>query len=120
MTDHHHRLAGDAPQATDDRTVVGKCAIAMQFFEVVDDTRDIVERVGSQRMACELRNLPRRQVGKDLLGQRAALALEALDLFLDVDFIVITDQAQLFDFCLEFGDRLLKFKKIKIHRYCVG
>ena len=49
------------------------------------------------------------------LGQRTALALQALDLLLDVDLVVVADEAKFLDLGLQFGDRLLEFEKIKIH-----
>jgi hypothetical protein len=63
-------------------------------------------------MARELRDLPRRQRREDLLRQRTTLGLEMLDLFGDVELVVVADMTQLFDLRLEFSDRLFEREEV--------
>src|SRR3979490_3064937 len=62
-------------------------------------------------MPRHLSDLPGRELCVDLLGQGRALFLQALNLLGDVDGRVVLDVAQLFDFCLELGDRLVDIEE---------
>src|SRR3981081_676981 len=66
-------------------------------------------------MPRHLSDLPGRELCVDLLGQGRALFLQALNLLGDVDGRVVLDVAQLFDFCLELGDRLLEIEERRFH-----
>ena len=99
----------------DDGQIVAVHAIAVQFLPIAENHGDIVERVGTLRMARQFRDLPGRQVGENAGGQRPALRLQALDLLGDVDAGVGADELQLLDLGLEFRDRLFKFQKIHRH-----
>jgi hypothetical protein len=50
-----------------------KCAVAVQLLEVGEDLGDVVQRVGPLRVARDLRHLPGRQAGVDVLGELLAL-----------------------------------------------
>jgi hypothetical protein len=65
----------------------------------------------SLRMARDLRHLPWRQLGVDVLGQLLALLVEAVDLFGDVDGRIVLHEAQLFNFGIELGNRLLEIEE---------
>ena len=62
-------------------------------------------------MARDLRHLPGRELGVDLLGQRLALLLQARDLLGDVDRRIVLHEAQLFDARFELRDRLLEIEE---------
>jgi len=66
-------------------------------------------------MARDLRHLPGRELGVDLLGERLALLRQALDLLGDVDRGVVLHEAQFLDALLELGDRLLEFEEGGLH-----
>jgi len=108
VADHHARLAVKARQTTDDGVVVGKGAIAVQLFEVAEDVLDVVEGIWALRVTCHQCDLPRRQLGVDILGQRQALGLEPADLLGNIDSGVVLNEAELLYFFLELGDRLLE------------
>jgi len=55
-------------------------------------------------MPRHLSDLPRRELSIDLLGERGALFLQALDFLGDVGRRVVLRKAQLLDFRLELGD----------------
>ena len=65
----------------------------MQLFEVGEQGLDVIERIGPLRMPGQLGDLPSRQIGKDLLGQRLAFGLEPGDLFREIDRRAIGDIA---------------------------
>jgi len=98
-------------QAADDRLVVGKGAVAVQFMEIGEDRVHIVHRVGTLRMARDLRHLPRSQLGIDVLGELLALLVQAVDLFGDVDGGIVLHETQLFNLGIELGNWLLKIEE---------
>ena len=112
VAEHHAGLAVEARQAADDRLVVGEGAVAVQLLEVGEDLVDVVERVRPLRMARDLRHLPGRQAGVDVLGELQALLAEPVDLFGDVDRRFVLHVAQFFDLRFELGDRLLEFEEV--------
>ena len=120
LTDHHHRHAFKACQAADNGMVIGIVTVAMQFLEIGEQPDDVIHAVGTLRMARKLRDLPRRQAGKNGFGQFAAFCLELVDLFADVDVGIIADIVQLVDLRLQLGDRLLEFEKVEIHGGSAG
>src|SRR5712691_12275770 len=67
-------------------------------------------------MARHQSHLPRRELCVDFLGERRALFLQALDFLGNVDRRVVLRVAQLFDFRLELGDRLLEIEERRFHR----
>ena len=75
----------------------------------------VVERVGTLRMARDLRDLPRRELAVDVLGERLAALGEALDLVGDVDRRVVLHEAQLLDAGLELRDGLLELEEGGLH-----
>ena len=111
VADDHAGLAIETGQAADDRQVVRIRAVAVQFVEVGEDFVDVVHRVRPLRVARDLRHLPRRELGVDILGQLLALLGQAVDLLRDVDGRVVLYETQLFNFGVEFGDRLLKIEE---------
>ena len=116
MADDHHRQAFETRKATDDGVVVGKGAVAVQFLEIGERQAQIIERVRTLRMARHLGNLPRGQLGIDVLGQGLALLFQARDLIRNVDGGFALLETQRFDLAFEFGDRLFKVEKRGLHR----
>ena len=116
VADQHDRPAGESREAADDREIVRIHAVAVQFLELVEDRNRVIERVWALRVARELRDLPRRQVGENAVGERAALGPQSRDLLADVDLGVGRDEAQLVDLRLELGDGLLEFQETQCHR----
>ncbi|ODV09808.1 MAG: hypothetical protein ABT20_09930 [Rubrivivax sp. SCN 70-15] len=95
--------------------IVGKGAITVQFFEIGEQVLHVIERVGTLRVARQLGNLPRRELGVDFLGQLRALLLQPLDLFRDIDGGIVLDEAQLFDLGFEVGNGLLEVEESCFH-----
>jgi hypothetical protein len=56
--DHHHRASLEACHAADDGLVVGIGTVAVQLLELGEDHLQVVEGVGTLRVARELRHLP--------------------------------------------------------------
>jgi hypothetical protein len=104
VTDDHHRLAVEARQSADDGVIVGKRAVAVQLFEIGKDQLQVIERIRPLRMPRDLRNLPRSELGVDLLGQRLALLLKLGDLFGDIDRSIVLRRTQRFDLAFEVGN----------------
>src|SRR5207245_1982799 len=120
VADQDHRLPVETGETSDDRGIVGERAVAVRFLEVRKQSRDVIERVRTLRMPRHLSDLPRRELSVDLLGERGALFLQALDLLGDVGRRVLLREAQLLDFRLELGDRLLELQKRRFHRQLPG
>jgi hypothetical protein len=57
----------------------------VQLVKLGGDGVDVVERIGTMRVARELRDLPGREIGEDADRELAALGLQAADLIVDVD-----------------------------------
>jgi len=64
--------------------VVGERAITVKFLEVGEDMLYVIKRIGALRMTGNLRDLPRRQLGVDILRQGEILGLQPADLLGDV------------------------------------
>src|SRR6185312_1925771 len=79
------------------------------------DGADVVECVGAVRMACELRDLPRREARENARGELPALRLQASDFLLDVDLGLRGDVLELLDFRFELGDRLFEIQESNGH-----
>ncbi len=82
--DHDDGLPIQSRKSADDRQVIGIHAVAVQLLKIAEHAGDVVERVWPLRVARQLRDLPRRQTGKDGLGERAALGVQPCDLLLDM------------------------------------
>ncbi len=82
LTDHHHRLALEAAQPSNDRLVVAVLAVALQLDELVDQAVDVVHEVRAFGMAGHFRLLPGREVG-------VGVAAEVLDLDLQRGDVVV-------------------------------
>ena len=91
------------------------CTVAGEFVEFVEDERHVVQRVGPLRVARELRDLPRREPGEDLLGLLHQLVLELADLVLDVEGRAMAGVPQFLDLAFQFGDRLLEIEEVRVH-----
>ena len=89
-------------------SAVAEAAIAMQLLPPREEPFDVVQGVGTFRVTRQTRDLPAGQLAEDVFGQRAAFFLKAGDLIADIQRIVVTDQAQLFDLGLQVGDRLFE------------
>ena len=108
-------MSKDADPANDGR-VIGIQPVAVQLLEIRTDDLQVIERVGPQRVARQLGDLPGGQAGDYAAGERIALFLETVDLVADIDLGVIADESQLVNLRLELGDWLLKIEKLQIHR----
>ncbi|MNC85118.1 hypothetical protein D3C83_06970 [compost metagenome] len=115
VPDHDAGLAVEARKPPDDRGVVREAAVAVQLLEAGEEIVDVVERVGPLRVARHQRDLPGGELAVDFLRQRLALLLQARDLLGDVHRGIVLDEAQLLDLRLQLGDRLLEFKKCRLH-----
>src|SRR5204862_1901487 len=73
VADDDDRLALEAREAADERMIVRVHAVAVQLVEVGEAALEVVERVGTLRVACELCDLPRAQVREDAPSERLAL-----------------------------------------------
>ena len=105
MADHHNGLAAEARKAAEDRVVIHELAVARQLDELVEQAIDIVEKVRPLRVACDLRFLPRVEMGVDLLELLRGLLAQLADFVLHGD---ATGRFQLGDLLFEIGDGLFK------------
>ncbi len=98
--------------AADDRRVVAVEPVAVELDEVGEDGAEVVEGVGAAGMAGDHHALDRRQVAVDLLAQRVELALQALELSVDVDLPFGPDPLELVDLPLQLQQRLLELQRV--------
>ncbi len=117
MPDHHARHAVEPRHAADDGGVVAVAAVAVQLVKVGEDSSDVVERVRALRMPRDLRDLPRRELAVDVLGELLALLGEPGDLIGDVDRGILVHVAKLLDLGLQLGDRLLEIEEGLFHGF---
>ena len=89
----------------------------MQLIELGEDVIDVVQRVGTTRVTGQTGNLPAGQLAENIFSQRFAFVLQTRDFIADIQRIVITNQAQLFDFGLQVSNRLFEIKKIRVHKH---
>src|SRR5438067_1139646 len=108
VADHHAGLAIEARQTADDRLVVREGAVAVQLMEIGEDRIHVVHCVRTLRMACDLGDLPRRQLGIDVFRQLLALFGQAVDFFRNIDGRIVLHEAKFFNLGVQLGDRLLK------------
>jgi hypothetical protein len=80
VTDDNDASFVKAGEPGDDRCVVGKTAIAVQFDPVGEKPLHVVERVGAVRMPRDHDLLHRGQIGEDLARQPARFFFETLEL----------------------------------------
>ncbi len=116
VTDQHDLAPVELGKSTEDGGIVAKAAVAAEGDEFLEGMFDIVAKVRARRMARDLRLLPRRQRLVDRPQQLGALALDALELFVDIDIVAIGGGAQLGNLGLQFGDRLFEFE-VGNHRW---
>ena len=116
MADDHHRLIVQTGNATDNRRIVGEMPITVQFIELGEDVLDVIQGVRALRMARQTGDLPAAEVTENAFGQRRAFVLQTGNFVADVQRIVVTDQAQLFDLGLQVGDWLFEIEKIRVHK----
>jgi len=111
VADHHARYAVEACETAHDRQVIRKMPVAVKLDEIGEDLVDVVERVGTLRMPCDLGDLPRRQVAVDVLGELLALLAELIDFFRNVDRRFGLHITQFFDLGFEFSNGLLEVEE---------
>ncbi len=115
VADDHHALAVETGQTTNDGRIIRIIAVAMQLFEIGKQMLDVIQRIGALRVARNLRNLPGRELGVDILGQRLAFLLQPANLVGNIEGRIILHITQLLDLVLQFGDRLLEIQKGNFH-----
>ena len=94
-------------EAGEDRPVVAKAAVAVQFDELVEHQREIVRRVRPVLVAGDLHDLPRRQTGIDPSRRLRDLAPQQAQLFV----LLGRTERELFQraaAAFKFEDRLLE------------
>ena len=115
LADDHHAALVDRRQPADDRMVVGKAAVAVQFDEIGRDALQVIEHVGPFRMPGELDALPRGEVGEDLFLGRLEFFLNGVNLRREIDLLFGGLFLQGFERLLEFGDGFLEFQRVDFH-----
>ena len=112
VPDHHHRAAAQPRPAAHDGGVVEVEAVAVQLDEVGEDGAEIVEGVGTAGVAGDHDALDGREISVDLGPERFQLALESLQLALDVDLPLGADALQIVDLALQLEQGFLELQGI--------
>ncbi len=50
MPDDHHALSVETRQSADNRIIVGKVAVAVQFFKIGKQCLNVIQSIGTLRM----------------------------------------------------------------------
>jgi hypothetical protein len=93
--------------------------IAMQFIEIAENALDVIQCIRTLRMTCQLGYLPGAQVAKNTFRELTAFRFQLGNFVGDIQIVITTDQAQLFDPDFKFGDGLLKIQIIRIHLFLI-
>ena len=83
-------------------------AVAMHFHKVCENFADVVEGVRALWMTGNFGNLPRCQIGIDVLGQLLALFAELVNFFRNIDSRLALNVAKFFNFAFKLRHGLLK------------
>jgi hypothetical protein len=113
VPDDEDRLILVVGEARDHRVIVGKTPVTVNLDEVGAQPVDVVEGVGSQRVARHLHPLPRREVPVDLFPDLLDAASQLLDLA--VALLGARHQRQRVDLLLQYRDRFFEFERVARH-----
>ena len=109
MTHDRDPSPTEKTEAGHHRGILGILPVAGNRCEVFNQRIDILQAVGSIRMAGNLRFLPRRQAGIDIRKRLIRLALQPADFFVNRNGIAfLGDGAQFLDLALKIGNRLFE------------
>ena len=98
--------AAEAPEAADDRRVLGELAVAGERREVLDQALDVIVEMGPALDARDLGFLPRGQRRVEFGERLGGLRFELGDLFVDRRGVALGGQgAQLVESRVDVGDR---------------
>src|SRR5262249_21673062 len=113
VPDDHHRYSRKACPPADDRRVVHVEPVAMKLYEVGEDGAEVVQGIRTAGVTGHHDPLDRREISVDLLPERLELALQPLELAVDVDLALRPDPLQVFDLPLQLEQRLLELQRIR-------
>src|SRR5262245_20350261 len=120
VADDADALAAEAAEAADDRLVVAELAVAGERYEVGDQRAYVVEAARPVGVARDLRLLPGREAGIEVLERLGGLRLQPADLLPDCRRALGgLDGAQFVKLSLDLGNRLRKVE-IAAHRPLVA
>ena len=112
MADDDHAAPVVLADTGDQRAIFGESTIAVQLHEVLEQTLDVVVRVGAIRMARELHLLHRRKLGENLAREFRGFVLEPLELG-SKTIIFVRKLAQLTDARDELHDGTLEGQDVR-------
>ena len=116
MADYDDVDVGDARKPPDDRRVVRKGAVAVEFVKIRAERFDVVERVGTIRVTGDERRLPGSERRVRLLEEFVGFRFERSDFGSDADRLrafdaLVFERAQFVDFRFEKLDVFFKVEK---------
>ena len=117
VPDQDDRDLLDLRQPRDDGGVVSEPAIAVELEETGRNDAQIVEGVGSPRMARELHALPAGQLGIDVAAEPLRLSLETLQLLHDLRPFRRGHAAEVLDATLQIHDRFFEIEPGPVHAF---
>ncbi len=103
---------GQSRPATDDRGIIHVEPVAVQLDEVGEDGAEIIQGVWTAGMARHHDALQRREAAIDVCAKSNELALESLQLTVDVDLPLGADALQILDLALQLLQRLLEIQGV--------
>ena len=121
MAHHHHRLALEFGQPSNDGFVVGEEPVTVQLDELLHEPVDVIQGVGSFRVPGQLDALPGRQVTEDLLTQLLSALLQPLNLLGQFDVLAGAEIFHILNFLLQLNKRTFKIEDELVHSplsYC--
>ena len=111
MPDHHHGVFAQTGQAPDDRLIIGKGTVTVEFMKVFKNGIHVVKRVRAVGMAGDQSRLPGRELPVDFRGLLRHFALKPRNFALVLRAVFLSVVFEFFDLCVDFTQRFFKFKE---------
>ena len=115
LADHHHTMVVDRGQSADDRVVVGKTPVAVQFDEAGRDALQVIQHVRTLRVAGQLHALPGREVGEDFFLGRFEFVFDGVNLRGEIDLLFGGLLLKRLQRLFQFGNGFFEFECIDFH-----
>jgi hypothetical protein len=97
VSDQDHRSSIQLAEPPHDRGVIPEASIAVKLDKILKHRAEVMGSLGTVNMPGELCDLPRRQVGENLLLQTLELLLQGLELFAKMNLFVSRKPFEVFD-----------------------
>ncbi len=121
LAEDRDRTTAEAAETREHGGVLAEGAVAGERGPFLDEGADVVDRVGTVRMAGDLRLLPGRQLGVEIHQRLGGLGLQLGDVVGDGDGVTrLRQRLQLLDLAVQVGHRLFELEVASHPLLCEG